>query len=259
MTLPETFEVIRPSIVALGSGLAQTTSGELPAFPRIVGTGIIVDSRGVVVTNRHVVEELRQLPPNPKTGAPSDFALLFTGPETTLSVEIRGYAVPESFHYAGEDFYGETMPDLAFLQLKVSHAPFLNLAIAPNTLRVGMSIATAGFPPGTDPFMESGKIPQTIPLLRQGIVSSLYPLPGPHPHGFAIDTMMQDGGNGSPIWLTESPTVIGMLYACLQDANITLALPSEMINAALASCLASTPQDSADDAPAFQGIFGEGS
>jgi len=151
------------------------------------------------------------------------------------------------------------MPDLAFLQLKVSHAPFLNLAIAPNTLRVGMSIATAGFPPGTDPFMESGKIPQTIPLLRQGIVSSLYPLPGPHPHGFAIDTMMQDGGNGSPIWLTESPTVIGMLYACLQDANITLALPSEMINAALASCLASTPQDSADDAPAFQGIFGEGS
>jgi S1-C subfamily serine protease len=48
-----TFETVRPSIVAFASRFVPR---ERPDFPEIIGTGFVVDSRGVAVTNRHVVD-----------------------------------------------------------------------------------------------------------------------------------------------------------------------------------------------------------
>ena len=76
MNLAETFEIVRPSIVALGSIMAVTNQGQTPIFPTIFGTGFIVDSRGIVLTNRHVAEALQNLQPHPQTGASPAFALL---------------------------------------------------------------------------------------------------------------------------------------------------------------------------------------
>jgi S1-C subfamily serine protease len=77
MELATTFEVLRPSIVALASRVTITQLGAKPVFPFIVGTGFVVDESGLVVTNRHVAEALRRLPRNPKTGESSAMAVVW--------------------------------------------------------------------------------------------------------------------------------------------------------------------------------------
>lgn len=79
-------EVIRsvgPSVVAFGSRVASTNTLSPPAFPPIVGTGFIVDSRGLVVTNRHVIEEMEKIPLQAR------FVMVFPRPEI-LGEEVVG-------------------------------------------------------------------------------------------------------------------------------------------------------------------------
>lgn len=76
MGLPETFQIIRACIVAIGSRLTQTLETEKPISPTIVGTGFIVDKRGIVARNRHVADALAALPRHPKTGASCALAIL---------------------------------------------------------------------------------------------------------------------------------------------------------------------------------------
>ena len=141
MSLAETFELIRPSIVALGSRVSVIERHEVPIFPTILGTGFVVDERGIVVTNRHVATALQQLPPRPDNGQSPAFAMVFGGVERSggshslgvALVDIKGYALPDTFSPGGE-FYGEPMPDLAFLQLRVQGLTALRLATETNTL-----------------------------------------------------------------------------------------------------------------------------
>ena|SRR2546423_2201242 len=260
MSLAETFEITRPSIVALGSKMAVTKQGQAPLFPTIYGTGFIVDNRGIVLTNRHVAEVLQNLPPHPRTGKPSAFALLYSNIEASEGVhgvrvffiEVKGYNIPTTFTYEG-DYYGEPMPDLAFLQLNVRDVPALNLATEPNTIRIGMPIATAGFALGEVALTVYQKVNQITPLLRHGVVSSVFPFPCPQPHGFTVDIMTQGGESGSPIFLAGSPVVVGLLHAGFDNTNITYALPSLMLSHALSSALSSGIMD-LSDAPTFQSL-----
>jgi S1-C subfamily serine protease/DNA-binding XRE family transcriptional regulator len=246
--LPDVFDIVRPSIVAFASRL---TAGTRPLFPPIIGTGFVVDSDGIVVTNRHVVEALQKLPAHPVTGARSDIAILWREPEVVgnglvmpvLLVEIKAYSSITSFTTNGP-FFGEDLPDIGFVQLKAREVPALQLATAPNVLRQGMDAATAGFPLGTDPFVCFGKISQLTPTLRRGIVSALLPFPCPYPHGFTLDVLSQGGASGSPVFLTDSPTVIGMVHANLPEApNMTFAIPSRLISDALNACTNGEPLD----------------
>jgi len=263
MNLAETFNVIRPSIVAFGSKLSVAKQGAQPLFPTIIGTGFVVDERGIVATNKHIAEDLQKMPPHPVTGESSAFALVYGEVEHSDNshslgmafVDIKGFAIPHSFSMNGE-YYGEPMPDLAFLQLKVQGIPALKLATEPNTWRIGMPVATAGFALGTNALIVYQKINQVTPLLRHGIISSLYPFPCPMPHGFTTDIMTQGGESGSPIFLTDSPIVIGLLHAGFNGANITLGLPSTMLSDALAASLAVAPLD-LSDVPTFQTLMEE--
>lgn len=74
--LAKTYAGVRRSIVAFASKVAVSTKA--PAFPTIIGTGFVVDSRGLVITNSHVVRALEQLPNHPQTGASAAFALAFS-------------------------------------------------------------------------------------------------------------------------------------------------------------------------------------
>jgi hypothetical protein len=279
MPLPETFETVRKSIVALGTKLAIGQSGApLPAFPTIIGTGFIVDERGIVITNRHVAEALTNLPTHPQTGESSAFAMIFSDIVATngshemlaYNVDIRGYDIPHSFTTGGQ-FYGAGIPDLAFILLNVRDVPALRLATEPNTLRIGMPIATAGFARGTRALVLYDKLVQATPLLRQGIVSSLYPFPCPQPHGFTIDVMIQGGASGSPIFVHNEPVVVGMLYGGPEhlvydiygrktriDMNITMALPSKMLSDALNQSLEATGTLDLTDVPSLNELRREG-
>jgi S1-C subfamily serine protease len=57
--------------------LANTPAGSIPHFPPIFGTGFFIDSSGIVVTNRHVVDLFGTIPTHPKTGDSALAALLF--------------------------------------------------------------------------------------------------------------------------------------------------------------------------------------
>jgi Trypsin-like peptidase domain len=246
-SLESTFELVRPSIVAFASRFVLR---QPPQFPEIIGTGFVVDSRGVVATNRHVIEALKALPRHPNREEPSAFCILPTSIQSsgdqrhmgTLFVGIRGYNVLESFVPAGP-YYGQALPDFGFIQLEVRQLPALKLAEDAFGLRVGMPIATAGFPLGTDALLMYEKISQVMPFLRHGIVSSVLPFPCPYPHGFTIDVMSQGGSSGSPIFVTDRAVAVGILHAGFKGTNITYGVPSTILAKGLEECLKSSPLD----------------
>lgn len=245
--LVKTFEAVRPSIVAFASRIVRT---EKPQFPDIIGTGFVVDGRGLVATNKHVIDALRALPRHPRMTEPAAFCILPTSIQSsgnerylgTLFVGIRGYNALESFVPAGP-YYGDSLPDFGFVQIEVQDLPALQLAEDPLSLRVGMPVATAGFPLGTQALLTYDKISQVMPFLREGIVSSVLPFPCPYPHGFTIDIMAQGGASGSPIFLRDHPTVVGILHAAFQGTNITYGVPSSILAKGLRECLKSSPLD----------------
>jgi S1-C subfamily serine protease len=242
MSLIETFEIVRPSIVALGARIGMGKSSQPPIFPTLFGTGFVVDPRGIVATNRHVVEELIKLPRDQRDDSSLAFAMI-SGPtidtpnghqQMTFLAGIKYYGVLDKFAWS-QEYYGDPLPDIAFVQLNVCNIPTLQLATEPNTWRIGMPIATAGFPLGELALTIYGNVNQITPFLRQGIISSLFPFQTPFPHGFSIDIMSQPGASGSPVFLTDSPTVVGILHAGFPQANITIILPSQIIAEALST------------------------
>lgn len=245
--LVKTFEAVRPSVVAFASRIVLR---EKPAFPEIIGTGFVVDGRGLVATNKHVIDALRALPRHPRTNESPAFCILPTSIQSsgnerflgTLFVSIRGYNALESFVPAGP-YYGESVPDFGFVQIEVQELPALGLAEEAFSLRVGMPIATAGFPLGTQALLTYDKISQVMPFLREGIVSSVLPFPCPYPHGFTIDTMAQGGASGSPIFSRDHPMVVGILHAAFAGTNITYGVPSSILAKGLRECLKSSPLD----------------
>lgn len=263
MTLPEIFDVVRPSIVAFGSRFVRTTPGARPLFPEILGTGFVVDGDGIVVTNDHVIEALQNLPPHPITGASSAVAIICANPEPVgeghalpvLFAEIKGSSRITAFKSKGP-YYGEDLPDVGFVQLKVRGLPALDLADWPYAQREGTEVATAGFPLGTDPLVPYGKVSQLSPFLRRGIVSSVLPFPCPRPHGFTLDIMSQGGASGSPVFLTHRPVVVGMVHAGMKDTNLTYAIPSNLVRDALSACTNGAPLD-LRDVPTLQDLVAQ--
>ena len=256
--LADTFTTVRRSIVAFASMAVSVEPGEVPVFPTLVGTGFVVDQRGLVVTNRHVVEALESLPNNPRTGGSSARALVFSDVEKvqgghTLGVapiSIRGWHKLTTFT-SSDPFFGEPTPDVAFVQLNVGGLPALQLATDEGCWQVGEQIATAGFPLGTTALVIYETINQVAPILRSGIIASVFPFPCPKPHGFTIDVMTLGGESGSPIFTHDSPAVVGLLHAGFDGTNITLAVPSWLVAKALADFLKSVELDF-NDVPPFQ-------
>jgi S1-C subfamily serine protease len=222
-------------------------------FPSIFGTGFLVDPDGIAVTNRHVVEAFEHIPKHPATGASGLGAVMFlpgseNGSWQMLVVDVKDWRVLGEFK-SSDRWFGETVPDLGFVQLGVREVPFLQLASEDFYLKIGMEIATIGFPMGTLPLTALGKLNQVTPFLRHGIVSSVYPFPTAKPHGFTIDIMQQGGSSGSPIFRTADGSVVGMMsggvierkmaqsdHASLVytvNTNISIAEPSGIIALAL--------------------------
>jgi hypothetical protein len=227
MSLPETFTAVAPSVVAIAQTLVHSPDGTVPLSPRIIATGFIVDSVGIVATNRHVIQSFAKLPIHPNTGKPAVAVMLFHYGQTPegkgyvrwVTVDIKYHTVLDSFWSAGP-WFGEDVPDLGFIQLVVRDIPALPLATDDYYLRVGMPIATAGFPMGEVSLTSLQKLNQMTPFLRRGIVSSVFPFPVPQPHGFTIDIIQQGGSSGSPIFYEDKPEAVGMMAESLIDYEV---------------------------------------
>ncbi len=72
---------------------------------------------------------------------------------------------------SSDKWYGQTVPDIGFVQLGVRDVPALKLATEKFYLRIGMDVATIGYPMGTLPLTALGKLNQASPFIRHGIVS----------------------------------------------------------------------------------------
>ena len=271
MMLPELYETVSPCVVAFISKMLPLPANQQPIFPEIFGTGFLATSDGLVITNRHVVEVFDQVGRHPKTGEFAGAALMFLVEADkhgcqVLNIGVKSWGAIDSFSSSSE-WYGQTVPDIGFVQLEVCETPFLELADKDFYLRPGMEIATIGYPLGTVPLTLHGKINQVGPFIRRGIVSSVYPFATPRPHGFTFDIMQQGGSSGSPIFASDSPKVVGLMWGGVNEprlaqsesaslmymlnTNISLAESAHIVRAALEAVLA-TEQPDTERLPTLQ-------
>lgn len=259
MDLTRLFSESSPSVLGF---IAKLSVGpQKPHFPEIFGTGFFVDPSGVAATNRHVIEVFSQLLPHPETGESPLAAISFLPGDDGASwqmlvVDVVGWTALDKFS-SSDKWYGQTVPDIGFVQLGVRDVPAVKLATEEFYLRIGMDIATLGYPMGTLPLTALGKLNQVSPFIRHGIVSSLFPFPTRLPHGFTMDIMQQGGSSGSPVLRATDGAVVGMMSSGVPEwriaqskeatpayslnTNISVAEPAHIIKLALDEFQTETP------------------
>jgi S1-C subfamily serine protease len=263
MELDQVYARVSRSIVAFVQGPPVERPLDAPSLPDAFATGFFLDNEGWVATNRHVIEAFENAPKR-SDGRPSVQAMLFDYGERkdgriyarSIGVRILQGGVLSEWDPPGP-WFGEPAPDVGFVQLNVREVEPLDLEQQDGYLKVGMPIATAGYPLGSVGLRIWGRPNQMVPFLRRGIVSSVFPFSVPQPHGFTIDVMQQGGSSGSPIFHAGEPLVVGMMSSSLteritiqnqhgslllqQNTNISYAIPSAFLASVFAQFRRETP------------------
>jgi hypothetical protein len=239
MSLPDILDRISPCVVALGHRIEISQSDQPPSFPLILGTGFVVDSRGLIVTNRHVSAALQTRPTEDIFVA---FFRHVREPDGRVGVGVLFRNVTMwyglgSFEPTGR-YFGAT-PDMDFLTVDARDLDSLVINSDAFALRMGTEVVSVGFPSGRERLTPNGgPVPsQFHPFARRGIVSSVMPCPSAYPHGFSIDVLHEGGSSGSPICSTEDGRVLGLLYAGFNGEPITYGVPGNIIRLGLESVL----------------------
>ncbi len=223
MSLCKSYKIVKPSIVAFCPKYIPVGQAGPPLFPPIIGTGFIVDSNGVIATNDHVISALDTL--RPKDVPAEDWGfyaiLLYSSPAGQLEIPLEVIGVGRVGQYnPGKVYYGPSKPDVAFVHVDAIGLPSLKID-EDVVVNEGMELATAGFPMGTDALTAPGYIHQVTPTLQAGIVSAILPFSCTKPHAYMLNVMTQGGASGSPVFDPTSGSVVGILYAGLNDVGLT--------------------------------------
>ena len=243
--LSETYPEVRKSIVALVPKWRLAKKGERPkTYTPIVGTGFIVSADGLVVTNEHVVRALMGLPkpPNAESQGFPGMALLYhlvEGGQVEIPLPIVDAAGIAEYDPGPASYVGQ--PDVALLRVDARELPALQIDEEFDVTE-GVELATAGFPMGRDALTAPGWLQQITPTLQRGVVSASLPFPGSPVEAFSINVMVQGGASGSPVFVPDTGSVVGLLYAGLRDwertesggrfpvpTNISYAVPAHAI------------------------------
>lgn len=198
--LPETIDKVRSSIVAVGT-MRPVKSVKGKGLPvKFRGTGFVVGNGQQVITNLHVLQ--------PQIDTDSGEVLaVFAGRGQDAKATPATVKAVDSIH------------DLALLELKGGGLPPLKLA-KDAYIREGSDVAFTGFP--------IGMVLGLYPVTHRATVSAITPFVIPahstatltpeqikrlrHPFEvYQLDAVAYPGNSGSPLYDTNSGTVLGVL------------------------------------------------
>jgi len=208
--LPTTVEIIRPSIVAIGT-VMPTRSPKA----QFMGTGFVVGDGRHIITNHHVVPEI----------------LEYSKMETLAIFEGRG---KEAKAHKAKVVAKDDIHDLALLAIEGKPLPALKLGQTAN-VREGELYAFTGFP--------IGMVLGLHPVTHRGIVSAITPIVIPALNArqlevkhirrmkdpfnvFQLDATAYPGNSGSPLYAIDTGQVVGVVNSVLVKDTKESALKS---------------------------------
>lgn len=201
------FETVRSATVAFGIRKGDDVLD-------VLGAGVIVDPCGVIVTARHVFDDVTKAVRKLRQSDPDVFRQLVIFGETKFDhpmLTMKAHAV--AFDKVG---ISQKM-DLAVLRVKDAPIPLTALPIDFNSdPREGDDIATCGFPYGFE--LHLGKSVTSIFLT--GIISSVDPHPiiPPHKrHHYLLQLPTQPGNSGGAVFDPNTGAVIGIISSRVED------------------------------------------
>jgi S1-C subfamily serine protease len=199
--IPEIYDRVSPAVVSITS-IAINPYQTADRVSRAVGSGVIMDASGLVLTNSHVV----------------------FGRQGIVVTLDDGTAVP------GDVVGSDPVFDLAVLRIPPPATGRLPVAVAGSSarLRVGEEVLAIGNPLGLDQTLTRGVVSAINRILPDTPFSLMEPL-------IQTDAPINPGNSGGPL-LNRCGEVIGITTAILPEAqNIGFAIPIDLVKAVLPS------------------------
>ena len=202
-SIPDLFDRVSPAVVYIAT-TAINPYNPLERVSHAVGSGMIIDSSGLILTNSHVVSGRQVITVTLDDG-------------TSLPAQLVG---------------ADPIFDLAVLRIAPPSTGRLPTAALGDSdrIRVGEEVLAVGNPLGLDQTLTRGIVSAINRILPETLFSLQEPL-------IQTDTPINPGNSGGPL-LNHCGEVIGITTAVILEAqNIGFAIPSNLAKAVLPSLL----------------------
>ena len=193
-SLPALYQQVAPSVVSI-SAVATASMHPGDRAGTVVGSGVLIDTEGLVLTNSHVVFGHRAI-------------------AVTLD---NGYETPAKVLGA------DPILDVAVLRIKVPDTGLPTATLGDSdSLQVGEEVVAIGNPLGLDQTLTHGVVSGMDRLLPEFPLNLMLPL-------IQTDAAINPGSSGGPL-VNRCGEVVGLASALLADAkNIGFAIPINVI------------------------------
>ena len=202
-SIPAIYDRVSPAVVSIAS-VTINPYQTADRVSRVVGSGVILDARGLVLTNSHVV---------------------FGRQAITVTLD-DGTAVPGSVIGADPVF------DIAVLRIPPPATGTLPVAVPGSSarLRVGEEVLAIGNPLGLEQTLTRGIVSAINRLLPDTPFSLMEPM-------IQTDASINPGNSGGPL-LNRCGEIVGITTAIIPDAqNIGFAIPIDVVQTLLPALL----------------------